>query len=214
MAEEKVLGTLKLDLEKLSKDVEAANKLLKTLGTGVNLDMSDVMKQEIKHQLDQLVNAVKRSGSQTKQTTQQIASDIQEVTKATVTYGNQTTNALKTVERGYDSLGRVTSETRKNGVLVSKSIVTQDDSDIIKRTTAAVSGLSVAYKNLSAAKLSGDSGSQSYWQAEVDRQNAVLDGIRNEIQTNKQKASVLQTVNNLLQTQADLQKRATVADQK
>ena len=123
----------------MSTDVAEANKLLKSLGTGVNLDMSDVMKDEIKRQIDQLVNAVKRSGSQTKKTAQSIASDIETVTRETLTYGNKAANALTVVQKGYDQLGRSISETSKNGVLVSKTIVTSDESDIIKRTTSAVS---------------------------------------------------------------------------
>ena len=47
MAEEKLIGVLRLDISSLSKDVAQANNLLKSVGKGVNLDLGTAFKQQI-----------------------------------------------------------------------------------------------------------------------------------------------------------------------
>lgn len=121
---------------------------------------------------------------------------------------------MTVVQKGYDQLGRSISETSKNGVLVSKTIVTSDESDIIKRTSTAVSSLATAYRNLAEAKKSKDAVSEAHWQGEVAQQNSVLAGIQQEIQANTHRAETIRTVNNLLQQQKDLEARSQRTSQK
>lgn len=178
---EKQLGNQKLGLTELGKDVAKANEQLKSLGTGVNLDMSDVMTKEIKKQLDQLVKAAKNSGNEAKNSAVQLASNLQKVSKETISYANNTANAVKIVRKGYDELGRSITEITKNGVLTNKNIVTKDETDDVKRMTSAVSALSVAYKNLSAAKKGKDFVGQEYWSKQVVSHEQTVGSLKEEV---------------------------------
>ena len=66
MAEEKLLGTQYLKLDRLRSDVGKANELLKSLGTGVELDFSDKIASQLKSQLDEIVKATKNAANTTK----------------------------------------------------------------------------------------------------------------------------------------------------
>ena len=58
MANEKYIASLRLDLSKLNKDTEEVNKLLKSIGAGVNLNMSDIVEKQVKAMLTRLKSEV------------------------------------------------------------------------------------------------------------------------------------------------------------
>lgn len=49
----KLVGSLYLDLAQLKKDVTTTNNLLKSIGVGLDLNMSDIVRKQVKSQLDQ-----------------------------------------------------------------------------------------------------------------------------------------------------------------
>ena len=62
-AEEKLLGRLTLQYGDVEKAVAQVKKLLASIGKGIDLDLTDVVRKEVKGALDQLVKEVQSSST-------------------------------------------------------------------------------------------------------------------------------------------------------
>lgn len=129
-----MVGSQFLDLAQLKKDVEATNNQLKSLGVGINLDMSDIVRKQVKSVLDQLVAEVKRASSGVSTGTKQISGEITGATtkiaalaSETVKYNSTAGTALTSVQKGYTEVGQAITEVWKNGQKVSSSITVSDN---------------------------------------------------------------------------------------
>lgn len=85
-SQNKLVGTLYLDLTRLKKDVSDTNALLKTIGTGVNLNMTDVVEKQVKAMLARFKSEIEKTSSETSR------------------YGEQMANGLKTASTQIETL--------------------------------------------------------------------------------------------------------------
>lgn len=120
MADEKYIASLRLDLSKLNKDVEGVNKLLKSIGAGVNLNMSDVVEKQIKAMLtrlkDEVQSAAKTGGKAGKEMASGFAGATTEIERVmSVTSKLAKDGSVTQTTRGYKDLGTAITEVRKQG---------------------------------------------------------------------------------------------------
>ena len=125
---DKLIGVLRLDLSQLSAEVEKANKLLKSLGQGVTLDLSAEVMKAVEQKIKTLTDAAEKYGkkmaevgSQTKQGATIAQSAIQQVTKEVTTL-NATTGQIRQVREGFDSLGQKITEVATSAGIISQKI--------------------------------------------------------------------------------------------
>ena len=120
MANEKYIASLRLDLSKLNKDTEEVNKLLKSIGAGVNLNMSDIVEKQVKAMLTRLKNEVQSAAKTGGQAGKEMASGLAGATTEIERIMSTTSKMAKDgsitqTTKGYKDLGTVISEVRKEG---------------------------------------------------------------------------------------------------
>lgn len=129
MSDKKLVGSLYLDLSQLKQDIDATNNLLKSIGLGVNLNMTDIVRSQVKETLDKLVSETKKASSGMSAETKKMASDISTsvskiatLTSETVKFSGTSGSVLTSVKKGYTELGQAITEVWKNGSKISSSV--------------------------------------------------------------------------------------------
>lgn len=131
-AKEKLLGKLTLQYGDVEKAVAQVNKLLASIGKNVDLDLTDVVRKEMKASLDALIKEVRSASTQSALQMKQLGQTINTTTasvdglvRSFTTLGKD--NSLKQTMTYIDNLGRTYTETFKDGVLQSVSVADEGD---------------------------------------------------------------------------------------
>ena len=113
----------------MKKDVSETNALLKSIGAGVNLNMTDVAEKQIKAMLTRFKNEIQKASQQTAQSGTQMTNGLklattQIQTLLTATQKLAADGTLIETRKGYDALGKSIAEVYKNGQLLSRRMDT------------------------------------------------------------------------------------------
>ena len=113
----------------MKKDVSETNALLKSIGAGVNLNMTDVVEKQIKAMLTRFKNEIQKASQQTAQSGTQMTNGLklattQIQTLLTATQKLAADGTLIETRKGYDALGKSIAEVYKNGQLFSRRMDT------------------------------------------------------------------------------------------
>lgn len=107
-------------MSRLRKDVSETNDLLKSIGAGVNLNMSDVVEKQVREMLTRFKSEIQKMASQSAKSGQQTADGLKPAvsqiqTLLTTTQRLAADGTLTETRNGYDALGRSITEVYKNG---------------------------------------------------------------------------------------------------
>lgn len=113
----------------MKKDVSETNALLKSIGAGVNLNMTDVVEKQIKAMLTRFKNEIQKASQQTAQSGTQMTNGLKSATTQiqtllTATQKLAADGTLIETRKGYDALGKSIAEVYKNGQLLSRRMDT------------------------------------------------------------------------------------------
>lgn len=103
------------------------NALLKSIGAGINLNLSDVVEKQVRSMLARFKAEIQNASAQGAQSGRQMAdglrsaaTQIESLLTATQRLGRD--GALTETRKGYDALGRSITEVYKNGQLLHKTV--------------------------------------------------------------------------------------------
>ena len=103
------------------------NALLKSIGAGIDLNLSDVVEKQVRSMLARFKSEIQNASTQTAQSGRQMAdglraaaTEIESLLTATQKLGRD--GALTETRKGYDALGRSITEVYKNGQLLHKTV--------------------------------------------------------------------------------------------
>lgn len=103
------------------------NALLKSIGAGIDLNLSDVVEKQVRSMLARFKSEIQNASMQTAQSGRQMAdglrsaaTEIESLLTATQKLGRD--GALTETRKGYDALGRSITEVYKNGQLLHKTV--------------------------------------------------------------------------------------------
>ncbi len=105
------------------------NKLLQSIGAGVNLNMTDVVEKQVKSVLTRFKNEVQSMASQTAQAGQQASSGLKPVSTQMQTLLSTTQRlakdgSLTETRKGFDALGNTITEVYQAGQLLNRTVTT------------------------------------------------------------------------------------------
>lgn len=105
------------------------NALLKSIGAGVNLNMSDVVEKQVRDMLARFKTEIQTASAQTKQSGQQMASSLASATTqiqslVSATHKLNKDGSLTETRKGFDDLNRAITEVWKSGQLLTRSRTT------------------------------------------------------------------------------------------
>ncbi len=105
------------------------NALLKSIGAGINLNMSDVVEKQVRDMLTRFKTEIQNASAQTKQSGQQMASGLSSATTqiqslVSATQKLNKDGSLTETRKGFDDLNRSITEVWKNGQLLTRSRTT------------------------------------------------------------------------------------------
>lgn len=105
------------------------NALLKSIGAGVNLNMSDVVEKQVRDMLARFKTEIQTASAQTKQSGQQMASGLASATTqiqslVSATHKLNKDGSLTETRKGFDDLNRAITEVWKSGQLLTRSRTT------------------------------------------------------------------------------------------
>lgn len=186
----KQVGTLFLDLKELQKNVDKANEQLKSLGTGVNLDMSDIVEKQVKQRLDALTKAAAKAASETKNQTKSLTQSLTDtgssfarITKEIETRIAGESETIKKVVRGISTDGRELQKVFKNGSLVQETKTRQQpavDYATIQKAKDAYEDFVNAQKQHLKLLKSGDFDKAKEYKQIWQEQQRIVDGLVDE----------------------------------
>lgn len=222
MANTKYIATLRLDLSKLNKDTEEVNKLLKSIGAGVNLDMSDVVEKQVKQMLTRLKNEVQKAASTGGQAGKKMAEGLSEAKTeiervVSVTSKLAKDGSLTETVKGYKDLGTTISEVRKEGELLSRTTTVKGElSKEIEKANALykeqVGYLKEMY-SLRTQRLAATDGSEQAKKLdeEIQKYGALIAKSREQIASLSDEAKQLSNINKLGEERAKIIKQYQAA---
>lgn len=119
----------------MKADVEQTNALLKSIGGGVNLDMTGLVERQVRGMLERLKTEVQHTAKQTGQSFTQLGGSIHHSASEMESLVNTThklnaNGAVSVTQKGFDALGRTLTEVYRNGRLLTKTLRT--DSGLTK----------------------------------------------------------------------------------
>lgn len=222
MANTKYIATLRLDLSKLNKDTEEVNKLLKSIGAGVNLDMSDVVEKQVKQMLTRLKNEVQKAANTGGQAGKKMAeglsaakTEIERVVSVTSKLAKD--GSLTETVKGYKDLGTTISEVRKEGELLSRTTTVKGElSKEIEKANAfykeQVGYLKEMY-SLRTQRLAATDGSEQAKKLdeEIQKYGALIAKSREQIASLSDEAKQLSNINKLGEERAKIIKQYQAA---
>ena len=111
------------------------NDLLKSIGAGVDLNMTDVVRKQVRQLLKQFQKEIQQAAAASGKAGQQMGSGLQSANTQiqqllTTTQKLSKDGSLLETQRGYDKLGNTITEVYKNGQLLNRSL--KADSDFSK----------------------------------------------------------------------------------
>ncbi len=103
------------------------NKLLQSIGAGVNLNMTDVVEKQVKSVLTRFKNEVQSMASQTAQAGQQASSGLRPVNTQmqallSTTQRLAKDGSLTETRKGFDALGNTITEVYQAGQLLNRTV--------------------------------------------------------------------------------------------
>lgn len=115
--------------------MDQANQLLKSIGSGVNLDMTQVVEKQVRSVLTSFKSEVQRMAGETAKGMRQVGESAKQSGTQIEHLVNTTRKlnqdgSITETKRGYDSLNQTITEVRKNSELLSRS--TKTDSGLTK----------------------------------------------------------------------------------
>lgn len=114
-------------MSRLKKDVAETNAMLKSIGAGVNLNMTNVVEKQVRDMLSRFKTEIQKASSQTAQSGQQMAGGVklaaaQIQTLLSATQKLSADGTLTETRKGFDELGRSITEVYKNGQLLNRTL--------------------------------------------------------------------------------------------
>ena len=194
------------------------NALLKSIGAGINLNVSDVVEKQIKDMLTRYRAEVRKASEEAGKSSQDMANSMRSAESQiksllTTTQKLNADDSISETRRGYDELGRSITEVYKAGQLLNRSVSTESTlaSDIKKANELYQQQLSSLKKiyDLRSKRLTVED--NSAMAAELDKQIAdtqqLIETNRKFISQLDQEAVSRSRLVNLTQEEAAAQQR-------
>lgn len=117
-------------MTRLKQDVADTNNLLKSIGAGIDLNISDVVEKQIKEMLTRYKAEVRRASDEVKKSGQDMANglkaaDTQIKSLLSTTQKLNSDGSITETRKGYDELGRSITEVYKAGQLLNRSVASE-----------------------------------------------------------------------------------------